>query len=71
KYYTGYLGPYNIDGKAELFVNLRCAEVFNDSVNIYVGGGITSDSVAEKEWDETVMKSQTLLSVMFPKTKVL
>ncbi len=71
KYYTGYLGPYNIDGKAELFVNLRCAEVFNDSVNIYVGGGITSDSVAEKEWDETVMKSQTLLSVMLPKAKIL
>ena len=71
KYYTGYLGPYNIDGKAELFVNLRCAEVFNDSVDIYIGGGITSESIAEKEWDETVMKSQTLLSVMLPKAKVV
>lgn len=33
-------------------------------VFIYVGGGITRDSVPEKEWDETVAKAQTMLRVL-------
>ena len=32
--------------------------------NIYVGGGLTSQSVAEDEWQETEFKSQTLLKVI-------
>ena len=61
KYYTGFLGPCNMDGKTDLFVNLRCAEVLTDSVNLYIGGGITIDSIPEKEWEETELKSKTLL----------
>ncbi len=61
KYYTGFLGPCNIDGQTNLFVNLRCAELFRDKVNLYIGGGITKDSIPEKEWDETELKSKTLL----------
>ncbi len=61
KYYSGFLGPCNIDGKTDLFVNLRCAEVLTDSVNLYIGGGITKDSIPEKEWEETDLKSKTLL----------
>lgn len=61
KYYTGFLGPCNMDSKTNLFVNLRCAEVFSDSVNLYIGGGITKDSKPEKEWEETELKSKTLL----------
>lgn len=61
KYYTGFLGPCNMDGKTDLFVNLRCAEVLTDAVNLYIGGGITKDSIPEKEWEETELKSKTLL----------
>jgi len=61
KYYTGFLGPCNMEGKTDLFVNLRCAEVLTDAVNLYIGGGITKDSVPEKEWEETELKSKTLL----------
>jgi isochorismate synthase len=61
KYYTGFLGPCNMGGGTNLFVNLRCAEIFANSVNLYVGGGITKDSVPEKEWEETELKSKTLI----------
>lgn len=61
KYYTGFLGPCNMDGRTNLFVNLRCAEIFADGVKLYIGGGITKGSVPEKEWEETELKSKTLL----------
>ncbi|MFN2262535.1 MAG: chorismate-binding protein, partial [Psychroflexus sp.] len=48
----------------ELFVNLRCMSFQNDQMKIYVGGGITKDSQAEAEWEETVHKSQTMLKVL-------
>lgn len=61
KYYTGFLGPCNMNGRTDLFVNLRCTELFSDAVNLYIGGGITNDSIPEKEWEETELKSETLL----------
>ncbi len=64
RYYTGYLGPWGLDNKKQLFVNLRCAEINGDNMCFYVGGGLTEDSVPEKEWEETLQKAKTLLSVM-------
>lgn len=64
KYYTGYLGEINPAGTSNLFVNLRCLEYVNKSVNVYVGGGITASSVAEKEWQETVNKSQIMKQIL-------
>jgi isochorismate synthase len=49
---------------SDLYVNLRCMEVFEDHVEIYVGGGITKDSDPKAEYLETVAKSQTLLNVL-------
>ena len=48
----------------ELFVNLRCMQLVDNKALIYVGGGITRDSVPEKEWLETVGKSRTMLKVL-------
>lgn len=59
KLYTGFIGRVGRD-KFNLFVNLRCMECYIDSVDLYVGGGITKDSVPGKEWDETVRKANTL-----------
>lgn len=64
RFYTGFSGPWNLGSNSYLFVNLRCAEVGKAGMNLYVGGGITVDSDPAKEWDETVRKSQTLLSVI-------
>ncbi|MBT8291401.1 MAG: chorismate-binding protein, partial [Muriicola sp.] len=46
------------------FVNLRCMELREDKAIIYVGGGITQDSDPEKEWQETIAKSRTILKVL-------
>lgn len=63
RYYTGFLGPWQMNGQSNLFVNLRCAELGIERMHLYVGGGLTASSEAAAEWEETVQKSQTLLSV--------
>ncbi|MFK7949181.1 MAG: chorismate-binding protein [Saprospiraceae bacterium] len=63
-YYCGFLGPVNIKKQTNLFVNLRCMQVFKDKLALYVGGGITADSNPQKEWEETEAKSQTLVDVI-------
>ena len=50
--------------KNNLFVNLRCMQLKDSKALIYVGGGITKDSDPEKEWEETVAKSKTILSIL-------
>lgn len=49
---------------SNLYVNLRCMSYKDGKINIYVGGGITKDSVPEDEWAETVNKSRTMLKVL-------
>ncbi len=49
---------------SELYVNLRCMQKINDSVIIYVGGGITADSDPNNEWLETESKAQTMLQLL-------
>lgn len=63
RFYTGFLGLLNQNGNTNLFVNLRCAELGKDKMNIYIGGGLTASSLAQGEWEETVRKSRTLLGV--------
>lgn len=63
-YYAGFLGPIGIPENIMLYVNLRCMQVFDDRLVLYIGGGITGDSVPEEEWEETEMKAETLLSVL-------
>jgi len=66
KYYTGYLGPWRLNQQVALFVNLRSMEVAPNEFILYAGGGITSHSDPEKEWEETNQKAKTLLSVINP-----
>jgi isochorismate synthase len=63
-YYTGFLGPVNMDHKSSLFVNLRCLQLFQKQFVLYSGAGITVSSVAEKEWEETDNKMMTMQNVM-------
>lgn len=63
-YYSGYLGELNINNRTSLFVNLRCMQVENRMVSIYVGGGITADSIPENEWEETVSKAEVMKKVL-------
>ncbi len=47
-----------------LYVNLRCMQIKDQEAILYVGGGITSDSNPESEWEETVNKTNTIKSVI-------
>ena len=64
-YYSGYLGELNSDESTHLYVNLRCMQVENKLVSLYVGGGITADSIPENEWMETVAKTEVMKKVLF------
>ncbi|NQY07230.1 MAG: chorismate-binding protein [Flavobacteriaceae bacterium] len=56
---------YNFNkNSSDLYVNLRCMQLQNEKVFIYTGGGITKDSIPEKEYEETVNKSLTILRVL-------
>jgi len=59
-FYTGFLGEINQKNQTELYVNLRCMQLTDNEAKLYIGGGITKDSIAEKEWEETVVKSAVL-----------
>ncbi len=63
-YYTGFLGPLNINEKTDIFVNLRCLQLFDKQFVLYSGAGITASSVAENEWTETDNKMLTMMNVM-------
>ena len=49
---------------SNLFVNLRCMQIRHQEAMIYVGGGITVDSNAEAEWEETVQKALVMKKVL-------
>jgi isochorismate synthase len=66
EFYSGYLGPVNFHRDINLFVNLRCMQLFENTAVLYAGAGVTIDSVAEQEWKETEIKLNTLLSVLNP-----
>lgn len=70
KYYSGFLGEINndfvleIENKSDLFVNLRCMELEKNTAQIFIGGGITKDSVPTDEFIETINKSQTIKKIL-------
>ncbi len=68
-FYTGFLGELNLFNHKQkeyshLFVNLRCMEMVRNKAFIYVGGGITAQSEAQKEWEETNSKGGIMKSVL-------
>jgi isochorismate synthase len=67
-FYTGFLGELNtsfaVDSvSSDLFVNLRCMQVSDSQAHLYMGCGITKDSIPENEWMESVNKSMTMKRV--------
>jgi len=60
--YTGVIGL--VGSHTQLFVNLRCAQIVDDEIFLYLGGGFTKDSMAQDEWIETENKAATLRNVL-------
>ena len=63
-FYSGFLGPVNVQKESHLFVNLRTMKIIGNQATLYAGCGITEDSIPLKEWSETEMKIQTLMRVI-------
>ena len=63
-FYSGFLGPVNLQSAINLFVNIRCMKVLGKNLAIYTGCGVTADSNAANEWRETEAKAETLLRVI-------
>lgn len=64
EFYSGFIGPVNINSESRLFVNLRCMQIFEKKARIYAGAGVTADSVAENEVEEVEMKLRTLSQII-------
>ncbi|MDU1892229.1 MAG: isochorismate synthase [Dysgonomonas sp.] len=63
-YYSGFVGPLGIDGGSDLYVNLRCMQIGQETLRLYAGGGLLPSSDMHLEWNETENKLQTILSVL-------
>lgn len=63
-FYSGFLGPVQVGGDTNVFVNLRTVRFKDGIATFFAGAGITEDSVPEQEWFETELKCDTLLKVI-------
>ena len=64
EFFSGFLGPINVQNASNLFVNIRCMKIKQRQATLFAGVGVTADSNPEKEWKETEIKTQTLLNVI-------
>jgi isochorismate synthase len=64
EYYSGFMGPFNMDGATHLYVSLRCMRIHGTECRLYAGGGLLKDSCLEQEWQETEAKMQTMRFLM-------
>jgi anthranilate synthase component 1 len=62
--YTGSLGYLNRDGDMDLNILIRTLTLCGDGVRFRAGAGIVTDSVAERELDETRAKARGLLRAL-------
>ncbi len=61
RYYSGFVGWLDPEGRNDLYVNLRCMNILSDSFTLFAGGGLLPSSVLEQEWNETEDKLKTML----------
>ncbi len=59
-FYTGYFGIVSPE-QSDYYVNLRCMELHEGYATVYAGGGITLQSDAELEFQETENKMEAMM----------
>lgn len=64
EYYTGLIGIEQGEN-VDVYVILRCLKIEDAKLHVYVGAGITKDSVPELEARETRWKAESLTDVIF------
>ena len=63
-WYSGPIGWLDEKGDGEFYVALRSALVKDEEAHVFSGGGIVSESHPDREWDETELKLQPILSAL-------
>jgi len=58
--YTGTIGYFGFDGNADFNIVIRTILMKDDYAHIGVGGGITWESDAQREYEETIEKAMAL-----------
>ncbi len=69
EFYAGFFGELNTnistsENTTDFYVNLRCVQFINKTAHLYIGCGITKDSIPENEWNETVNKTVTIMKCL-------
>ncbi len=62
--YCGAIGYIGFDGKMDTNIAIRTAVIFENELSFYAGGGIVADSVADKEYNETLDKASNLKALL-------
>lgn len=63
-YYSGFSGRIGGDGRAMLYVTLRCMQLSRNVCRLYAGGGLLRESIEENEWQETEAKLDTMRQLL-------
>ncbi|MBC8213760.1 MAG: isochorismate synthase [Candidatus Marinimicrobia bacterium] len=63
-WYSGPVGWIDKNGDGEFCVALRSAMVNHKEAQVFAGGGIVSESVPDKEWEETELKLLPIISAL-------
>ena len=62
--FTGAIGYFGFDGRSQFSIAIRTLVVHENIAQFHVGAGITSDSIAHKEWEETLHKAAGILGAV-------
>ena len=60
--FTGAIGYFGFDGKSQFNIAIRTLHLRNGVAQFHVGAGITSDSIPQQEWEETLHKASGILT---------
>jgi len=59
--YTGAMGYFGFDGSSQFNIAIRTLVAREGQAGFHVGAGIVADSLAEREWEETLEKASGIL----------
>ena len=65
-YYSGFMGPLNVQCSTHLYVSLRCMHITDSACHLYAGGGLLRESNEQQEWLETEAKMETMRRLIKP-----
>lgn len=60
--YTGACGWFGANGESQFSIAIRTLAIESGTASFHVGAGIVTDSVPEKEWEETLHKAAGILA---------